>query len=305
MNINLNDFVKKLYQNYEKNDILIDNGISYFLDFYKLNKRISTYSFYKTKLKLINNYFKENEIIYFSQLNNEIILNYILYLKSINNNNTTINKNIGVIKTLVSFLHKHEIISPITFNIDKLKESKPKINILDNASIKLIVAYISQLRSQQQLIFYLFAATGIRRTELINIKRKNIDLLNNSIYLEHTKNGHTRFIYFSDYIKELLNKELEKNKKSVYLFVENDGSQLSVFKIDHLFKKIKKNLNLEKFSPHILRHTFATYLLNNSNLETVRLLLGHENYEMTKRYLHVNNNKLKNDSISFNPLSQL
>ena len=69
--------------------------------------------------------------------------------------------------------------------------------------------------------------------------------------------------------------------------------------------KIKKELKIEKLSPHILRHTYATLILKTNDLETVRLLLGHESYEMTKRYLHVKNKKLIDASINCNPLAYI
>lgn len=305
MLINLNDFVKKLYQEQNEKDLLIINGIYYFLEYYKHNKRVATFNFYRNKLNLINEYLKSTNINYFSQLNDSVILNYISYMQKRNNKNSTINKNIGVLKTLISFLEKHDLIQSINFKVDKLKETNPNIKILDLSSIKLIVDYISKFSNRKQLIFYLFASTGIRRTELVNIKKTNININNNSIYLEHTKSGHARFIYFSDMVKTFIIYELNRNIKSEYLFCEENGVRLSPSKIDNFFKKIKRDLNLKNFSPHILRHTYATAILKQTDLETVRLLLGHQTYEMTKRYLHLENSKLKNDSILFNPLDLL
>jgi integrase/recombinase XerC len=222
-----------------------------------------------------------------------------------NNKNSTINKNIGVLKTLVSFLIKHDLIQSINFKVDKLKETSPNIKILDLECIKLIVNYIKKFSNRKQLIFYLFASTGIRRTELVYIKKSNINLNNNSIYLEHTKSGHARFIYFSEMVKDFIINELNKHYKSDYLFCEENGYCLSTAKIDQFFKKIKNDLKLESFSPHILRHTYATAILKQTDLETVRLLLGHQTYEMTKKYLHLENSKLKTNSILFNPLDSI
>ena len=69
--------------------------------------------------------------------------------------------------------------------------------------------------------------------------------------------------------------------------------------------EIKNDLKIDKFSPHILRHTYATSILECGDIETVRLLLGHESYEMTKRYLHIKDKKLMNTSINYNPLANL
>ena len=80
MLINLNDFVKKLYQEQNEKDLLIINGIYYFLEYYKHNKRIATFNFYRNKLNLINEYLKSKNINYFSQLNDSVILNYMFCL---------------------------------------------------------------------------------------------------------------------------------------------------------------------------------------------------------------------------------
>lgn len=305
MIIELNSFIKELYKQNNEKDILIINGINYFLEYYKQNKRKSTYFFYKAKLTLINDYFKENEIKFFSQINEQIIMNYISTQKEKNNKNVTINKNVGTLKTLISFLTKRDMINPINLKIEKLKETKPNINILETKEIKQILEYIKKFDNQKQLIFYLLATTGIRRTELINIKRCNIDMINNKIFLEHTKSGHTRNIFLTEETKKLLINEIQKNKKSLYLFTEKNGKQLSVYKIDHFFTKVKKDLKIEKLSPHILRHTYATQIIESNDIETVRLLLGHESYEMTKRYLHIKNKKLMDASINCNPLAYI
>lgn len=303
MIIDLNDFVKELYKRNNEKDILIQNGIQYFLEYYKQNKRIATYLYYKGKLSMIQEFFGENDIQYFSQINDKLLMKYISILQAKNNKNTTINKYIGTIKTLISFLNKRELINPINIQIQKLNEIKPNINILDSKTIQQISEYMKTKDNQKQVIFFLLAATGIRRTELVNIKRSNVDIENNSIYLEHTKNGHTRFIYFPNYLKELLKNELNKNIKSTYLFTEQNGSKISVYKVDHIFANIRNKLKIKKLSPHMLRHTYATALIESNDIETVRILLGHESYEMTKRYLHIKDKKIMETSLKYNPLA--
>ena len=110
MIIDLNDFVKELYKRNNDKDILIQNGIQYFLEYYKQNKRIATYLYYKGKLSLIQEFFNENDIKYFSQINDNLLMKYISILQAKNNKNATINKYIGTIKTLISFsLHSWQI----------------------------------------------------------------------------------------------------------------------------------------------------------------------------------------------------
>ena len=157
----------------------------------------------------------------------------------------------------------------------------------------------------KQLIFKLMATTGVRRTELTRIKRKHIDLNNNCIFLDETKTGNSRYLYLTDEVKELIKTELAIKPIDNYFFVHLDGTRITTSTIDSLFHQIKKELNI-KLSPHKLRHTFATAILENGgDLEQVRLLLGHTNYQCTKRYLHVKEKKLKDTSTNFNPLASL
>ena len=307
MNINLNEFVKQLYKQANEKDMLIEIGIKYFLEYTKANKRPATLYYYEVKMNQIMNYFDAINIHYFSQLNNEVLINYISYLQGINNKPVTINKMIGAIKTLINYLEDLELINPVNIKIKKLKETESKIETIDIKTLQLVIDELKAHHSKQhQLIFELFIGTGIRRTELIFIKRKNIDFNNNLIYLDRTKTGHSRYIYFDNLIKELILNEIKYKPNSEYLFVNPDGQQLSTSAIDSLFLRIKKELNIEVLSPHKLRHTYATMIMEKEkDIEQVRLLLGHTTYDMTKRYLHLSNEKLKETSLKSNPLNSL
>ena len=307
MNINLNEFVKQLYQQANEKDLLIEIGIKHFMQYNKANKRPATCRYYDEKFKFILKYFDIMNIHYFSQISNDVLINFIEYLQTTKNGTTSINKYIGSIKTLIKYLEELELINPINIRVKKLKETQPKIQTIELETLQQI---INQLRAhhsnQHQLIFELFIGTGIRRTELIYIKRCNIDFDKNSIYLERTKTGHTRYIYFDNLIKELILNEIKYKPNSEYLFVSHEGKQLSTSAIDSLFLRIKKELNILVLSPHKLRHTYATMIMQKErDIEQVRLLLGHTTYDMTKRYLHLSNEQLKETSLKSNPLNSL
>lgn len=307
MNINLNDFVKQLYEKANQKDLLIEIGVKHFLQFEKVNKRPATYQYYVDKFKYILNYFDSANIHYVSQLNNTVLIEYINFLKGSKYKTSTINKLLGAIKTLIKYLEELEMINPVNLRVKKLKEETPKIETIDISTLQLVLNELEKNHSKQhQLIFQLFIATGIRRTELIHIKRKNIDFENNTIYLDRTKTGATRYIYFDNLIKELIKYEIHYKPANEYLFVNHEGNQLSTSAIDSLFLRIKKELNIEVLSPHKIRHTYATIILKQTkDIEQVRLLLGHSTYNMTKRYIHLTNNELKETSINCNPLNSL
>ena len=304
MNINLNDFVKALYQQTNQKDMLISNGINYYLTDVKINKRPATYKYYVDKFKYIMEYFEMVNISYISQITTSSILKYINYLESKKLKNISINKFVGAIKTMIKYLEDNELIEPVNLKIKKLKEVQANIELIELEDIKKILKYLETKKIQYQLIFKLIISTGIRRTELINIKRKNIDFINNTIFLDHTKTGHTRFIYIDENIKELIKYEIKYKPSSNYLFVTHEGNQLTTSAIDSIFLRTKKELNLERLSPHKLRHTYATIIMEQQqDLEQVRLLLGHRTYDMTRRYLHIKNKKLMETSLNCNPLA--
>ena len=307
MNINLNDFVKQLYKQANEKDLLIEIGFNHFLQYQKSNKRPATFHYYELKLNQIKTYFDSAKVYYYSQITNEVLIEYITYMQNINNKASTINKMIGAIKTVINYLEELELINPVNIRIRKLKEETPKIQTIDVNTLQSVLDELEHHHSKQhQLIFQLMLGTGIRRTELVYIKRCNIDFDKNTIYLERTKTGPTRFIYFDNLIKELIKYEIRFKPTSEFLFVNHDGIQLSTSAIDSLFLRIKKELNIDVLSPHKLRHTYATMIMQKEkDIEQVRLLLGHSTYDMTKRYLHLSNEQLKNTSLNSNPLNAL
>ena len=154
---------------------------------------------------------------------------------------------------------------------------------------------------RNQLIILLLITTGIRRTELSLLKKKNINFNDNSIFLDHTKTGETRYIYFDEYIKQLL-KNIIKQNDSEYIIVESRDNKepFNADNITKLLTKIKRKLGFEALSPHILRHTFATTLLKNgANIESVRILMGHANIKTTQIYLHLDEKTVRNDFFQY------
>ena len=307
MNINLNEFVKQLYNQANEKDLEIQIGINHFLAHAKYNKRPGTFRYYNELFKAITEYFDLVNINYFSQLSTETLINFSYHLKNKGNKPATINKKIGGIKTLVSYLEDLELINHIDFKFKKLKETKPKIETIDLDILQLVIETLRHHHSaQHQLIIELMLQTGVRRTEMLNIERKNINLNENTIYLEKTKSGNPRNLYFDNLIKELIEYEIKNKPNSKFLFITNDGTQLTTSAVDSLFKRIKKELNLEKLSPHLLRHTFGTMIMEETHdIEQTRILLGHTTYELTKRYLHLKETTTKTNSLRCNPLSKI
>lgn len=219
--------------------------------------------------------------------------------------NRTFNSNILAILVAGFFIALSiDFITRPNFKIKKLKEEIPQIEIINSCDLDTLINYLNKSNNiQLKLVFYLLT-TGVIRTELANIKIKNIDLKNNAIFLSHTKNGIPRDIFLINEIKDLVIANMHKYENQTYLFTRtNSNEKISTSTIDYYFKKIKKDLNIKVLSPHKLRHTYATYLVRNgADLNSVRLLLGHTTLSMTQKYLDFQNSLLRKVNKTFNPL---
>ena len=139
----------------------------------------------------------------------------------------------------------------------------------------------------------LLITSGIRIGEASLITLDDIDFTNN-IILIHGKGRKQRLIYISSIetisnLKKYLEIRKERHCESNYLFVNKNGSQISINSIDNIYRKYKKKAKINKYStPHSLRHTFATNLLaNGADIRSVQEILGHSNVSITERYTEV------------------
>ena len=146
---------------------------------------------------------------------------------------------------------------------------------------------------RDRLIMELLYATGVRVSELVNIRKRDISLSNREIRILG-KGQKVRMVYFNEvclkYLKLYLERMRELDKKNnEYLILNQHGEQITTRGISLIIDKlIKKTSILKNISPHVLRHTFATHLLNNGcDLLTVQELLGHSSISTTGIYTHV------------------
>lgn len=142
----------------------------------------------------------------------------------------------------------------------------------------------------------LFYTTGMRVSEVSNLKRKQIDL-DLKIILVHGKGNKDRYVAFDDQTKAALVKYLEDGRKQLlndqedlgYVFLNNTGKRLTERGIEYIMQKVFNEAGINgKVHPHELRHSFATAMLNNgADLRSVQELLGHDNLSTTQIYTHV------------------
>ncbi len=218
----------------------------------------------------------------------------------------TINRKISTLKSFFKHLLKMEVVkqSPMTtIMVQKVGKRLPSfVSQKDMETLKNHVTFPNNLKGQtDKLLIELFYATGIRLSELIGLKENHIDFSNQQIKVLG-KGNKERIIPVSKEILETIKKyieakeEMETTFSSNFLFANKKGNPLYP---KYVYNVVKSNLSyvttLQKKSPHVLRHTFATHLTNNgADLNAVKELLGHSSLAATQIYTHNTIEKLKN-----------
>lgn len=241
-----------------------------------------THKCYSSHLNSLYKFLEKNNILYDYEITNKLLFKYIIEMRNNGVSNSTINKRFKPLKLMFEYCNiENNCLSALKM----LKESQNHFNSLSSIELNKLVDYLnsSKLILKNKLIIFLLLETGIRINELLNIKIKNINFNNNSIYLEKTKTCKSRYVYFKEGTSYLLKQYLNTICNDL-LFNMNYSAVRS------LFDRIKKQLDLNKFHPHMLRHTFASVLhKNGTSIFILMTLLGHENLKTTERYVHYDN----------------
>lgn len=272
-----------------------------FTDYLFLEKKYSkhTVNAYITDLNSFHDFIKEQfEQENLVEVNYSLIRSWIILLSENNTENVTINRKISSLKAFYKFLLKTKQIEVSPLLKHKALKTPKKIQI--PFSEKELDLAINQIKYPEgfdgirdKLIIDLFYTTGIRRAELINLKVSNVDIQNATIKVLGKRNKE-RIIpllpVIVDEIKGYLEQRntLEKIVDTENLFLMLKGVKLNetfVYRIiNDYFSTVSEKV---KKSPHILRHTFATHLLNNgADINSVKELLGHSSLASTQVYTH-------------------
>ena len=280
--------------------------INEYLDYLKYQKNYSSYT--------ITNYGDDIEE-YFLYLNREgldylkveysDLRFYLMYLKDEKeDNNSSIDRKLSALRGFYKFLANNNYIDSNPFKlVSGLKKSKKLPRYFEYNELEELfnVSDLStNIGQRDRLLLEMLYATGVRVGELVNIKVSDIDLGRRNILILG-KGNKERYVTYGDYCDEILKLYLNEGrvllntKDSDYLFLNKNGGNLTErgvrFILDNLIDKTSIN---KKISPHMIRHSFATHLLNEGcDLLTVQKLLGHESIKATQIYTHVTTDRLK------------
>lgn len=288
-----------------------------FLKYIDLEKNYSNYT-------LIN--YKDDLSFYLDFLNKEnidvldsdykVIRNYLSYMYNKKYSSKTISRHISSLRSFYKYMIKENYIvkNPMTLISNPKQESKLPHFLYYNEleTILNIPDKSTPLGQRDSVILELLYSTGIRVSELVNIKLKDINLSTRKIRILG-KGNKERIVLYGEYLKNLLDiylndgrEELVKNNQE-YLVLNKNGSGLTTrgvrVIIDNILKKGEIDFHI---SPHVLRHTFATHMLDSgADLKSVQELLGHENLSTTQIYTHVSNERLRKVYLSTHPRAKM
>ena len=277
-----------------------------------LNYSNNTIIAYQNDITNFNKFVKEEKFAkdLLGIRNDRVIKAYISHLNNMGEAVNSVNRNIASLRGFYKYLLSEKIVDKNFFtDISSLKKPKRLPQIIREKEIVMLLDSCNKqttLGFRDYLLIEFLYATGLRVSELCSLKTSDIDLINLEVKVRG-KGNKDRIVLIYEELKEdikhylnleritLLAKSNDENNRS--LFLNNKGTSLTTRGVRVILDKVIKNCG-ETFhiSPHMLRHSFATTLLNNgADLRSVQELLGHENLSTTQIYTHITYENLKKE----------
>ena len=288
-----------------KENNLLNNVIS-FLRYLKEEKNYSKFTIinYGKDLKLFLDFLNCEKISTLENVDYPIIRSYLSFLYEKDYSKKTISRNISTLRSFFKYQKSQNMVSknPMTFvENPKLDKRIPKVLYTKDLETLLNTPDCNTPLGQRNcVILEMFYSTGIRVSELVNLKVSDIHFHDKRIKILG-KGSKERYVLYGSVLEKKLNlylqngyQELNKNK-SDFIFLNKNGNPLTTRGVETILDQVLKKSGLNyHISPHVLRHTFATDMLNNgADLKIVQELLGHENLATTQIYTHVSNERLR------------
>ncbi|MCM8780636.1 MAG: site-specific tyrosine recombinase XerD [Candidatus Omnitrophica bacterium] len=289
--------------------------VEFFLNYLSVERGLAqnTVTSYQRDLNFYIDFLKSQSIGEIASTTKKDITNFMLFQKDRGLSTNSIARRLAAIKGFYKFLVKERI---LRFDPSSLVDA-PKLwkKIPSTLSINEVDALLNQpnLRQPQGIrdkaILEVLYATGMRVSESVNLKLDNVNLEVGFVRCIGKGNkerivplGRKAIYYIKRYI-EVGRKKLLRNKESDFLFLNRFGNRLSRQSLWKIIKKYAQEAGIKKpIKPHILRHSFATHLLERgADLRAVQEMLGHANISTTQIYTHINKDRLKTIHKMFHP----
>lgn len=282
-----------------------------FLNYLLIEKKYSTNTIasYSHDLDIFSEFMKNKKL---KQIETNDLKNYLAYLKSLNLSEKSIAHNITALRSFYKYLTIEKFVdkNPILLiDLPKIKKTLPSVLSYEEINKILDIKVTDKFTARNKAMLELMYASGLRVSELINVKMSDIDL-DNAIIRTMGKGSKERIIPLGDYAIKAIEDYILGYRSSLlikgpseYLFLSNHGTEMTRVGFFKIVKKIAREKGIKtKFSPHTLRHSFATHLLDaGADLRSIQEMLGHADISTTQIYTHVSKDKIKNEYDSYHP----
>ena len=220
-------------------------------------------------------------------------IGYISYQRHRNVKNTSVRTYARSVKAFLRYLYNEGIIlNNPTLNVKFPRSDKRIVKPLTSSDVRRLDSHISLTvySVRNYCLFHFMLDCGLRLSEVINLKRSDVDFEGGYITINNSKCNKSRLVPLPPFLADALKRYLSSVvfPKCDYLLLNSAGASLSKNAVEMFFSRLKTpDLNVY---PHLLRHTFATsFVLGGGSLEVLRVLLGHSSYDVTQQYLHIAN----------------
>ena len=274
-----------------------------FLSYLKYEKNFSDYTVKSYKIDLYEFYdFCSN-----NKIDIELIRNYLKKLYEKKYKCKTISRKVSSLKSYFKYLESQNLIdeNPMRL-ISNPKIDKTLPNYLNYDDLKKLLSYPNietKFGLRDALILEMLYSSGVRVSELVNIKLKDINFNERKILILG-KGNKERYVYYGFKCEKLIEKYLKlDHKNSEYFLIGKSKDKINEREVRKIVTDTAKKANIKvHVSPHTLRHTYATHMLNEgADLKSVGDLLGHESLSTTQIYTHVSNERLRQVYLKAHP----
>ena len=261
----------------------------------------NTVNSYLCDITIFKEYLDSLKINYL-KADKDIIREYLKVLGNSNYKSSSINRILSSLKNYYEYLeYKHLIEYNPLKDLNRPKKEKRLPNFINNNDYEKIIKKSLErtdfIGRRNTLLLELLYSSGIRISEALNIKIKDINMGDKSIRILG-KGSKMRIVYFGEYAKEYLEEYLKvRNSSSEYLFLNKNNTLLTRRGAEYIISNlVKTSLLKKKVTPHTFRHSYATEMLNNgADIRSVQELLGHSSLSTTGIYTHVTNEVVRRE----------
>ena len=284
----------------------MEKQVKLFLEFLQNDKKVSdnTLQSYRRDIVYYNKYLEANKINYVKVKESDV-KDYLKHLQEIGKKSSTVSRNLASIRSFYQFLVRNRKVKvDPTNNIQSPKVEKKAPSVLTAQEVELLLDQPKDidLKGTRDKAMLEFAyATGMKVTEIIELTIDDISFENNTVECKNGKKSRT--IPLGALAEKALKEYVEqarpiliKNENNKALFVNMNGTKLTRQGFWKIVKYYKEKAHIDKeITPHVLRHSFATHLLQNgADLKSIQAMLGHSDISSTQIYTQFGANELKN-----------